>query len=392
MIALSLEKTQAARRKAEERGAELAVALETINRQQRMADAILDTVDVGLVLLDGDGVYREVNRRHREFMALSHPEGHSGRAGDAGLIYGEDGTTPVPAHDLPSQLASSGAEFEDRRVWFGDDPVTRRALSVSARPVLDDQGRFVGAALAYKDVTDYMRAIEVKDAFVASVSHELRTPLTSIMGYVDLLLERGDLPADVLRHLAVIERNSDRLLQLVANLLHTALTDDGRTAAVRGRIDLCSIVRNSVEAAAPAARTARVTLEADAPVLMWVSVDGQGIAQVLDNLVSNAIKYTPAGGRVDVRLTANAERIELTVTDTGIGIDEAERERLFTRFFRTHDAGARSIQGVGLGLSIVKEIVESHAGTIDVESTAGVGSVFRVTLPITALSPAAQTA
>jgi two-component system, OmpR family, phosphate regulon sensor histidine kinase PhoR len=362
-------------------------ARETIDRQQRFADAILDTVDVGLVLLDRDGAYQTMNRRHRDFMGLAFPDGHDGYAGQLGLVYGEDGSTPLTREQMPSYRASQGEEFDDRRMWVGNDPLTWRALSVSARSVRDEQGRFAGAALAYKDVTDFMRALKVKDEFVASVSHELRTPLTSIRGYVDILLERDDVPAEHRAQLEVVARNGERLNRLVADLLHTARAEDGPMKVVRTRQDLGDIVRASVEAAAPAAQAAGLELRLEVPPTLVTLVDGQRIAQAIDNLVSNAIKYTPRGGHVEVRLALDGQRIEICVADSGIGIQAADRDRLFTRFFRARHAEEQSVQGLGLGLGIARSIVESHGGRIDVESEVGRGSVFRIRLPVVSESP-----
>jgi signal transduction histidine kinase len=322
-----------------------------------------------------------MNKRHEAFMRIGYPDGHAGRAGQVGQVYAGDGVTPLAREEMPTYRASQGEEFDDCRLWIGADPLTRRAISVSARSVRDD-GVFAGAALAYKDVTEIMRALKVKDEFVASVSHELRTPLTSIVGYVDILQERPDLPADVLAQLDVVARNTDRLSRLVADLLHTAQVDDGPMHVVRSETDLGAIVRDSVQAATPAAERAGVDIDVEAPASLMVMADPQRMAQVVDNLVSNAIKYTATGGRVRVSVALDGNRVELSVADTGIGISAADRDRLFTRFFRSRQAEERSIQGVGLGLSITKTIVESHGGRIEVQSELGQGSEFRVRLPI----------
>ena len=361
--------------------------METIDHQRRVSDAILDTVDVGLVLLDRAGRYQSINRRHEDFMRLAYPDGHAGLAGQPGRVYAADGSTPLTREEMPTHRASHGEEFDDCRIWVGGDPLMRRALSVSARSVRDEQGRFAGAALAYKDVTDFMSALRVKDEFVASVSHELRTPLTSISGYVSILRERDDLPPEVQAQLEVVDRNSDRLRRLVADLLHTAEVDEGPMHVVRTRADLAVIVRDAVSAAAPAARAARIDLGLEAPETLPVVLDQQRMAQVVDNLLSNAVKYTPAGGSVLVSLGVDGARVELAVADTGIGIAAADRARLFTRFFRARQAEERSIQGVGLGLSITRTIVESHGGRIEVESEVGRGSVFRVRIPLEAQDP-----
>jgi signal transduction histidine kinase len=361
---------------------ELTDALEVIDHQRRVADAILDTVDVGLVLLDRHGTYQSINRRHVDFMRLAYPEGHAGHAGQLGLVYNEDGSTLLTREQMPTYRAARGEEFDDCRIWVGDDPLTWRALSVSARTVRDDDGGFAGAALAYKDVTDFMRALRVKDEFVASVSHELRTPLTSMRGYVDLLMERDDLPEDARHQLGVVGRNTGRLGRLVADLLHSAQSDIGPMHVVRAPGDLALVVREALAAAEPVAATSGVALEAHVPDNLDYRMDRDRMRQVVDNLISNAIKYTSPGGRVQVSLEVDGERVELCVEDDGIGINAQDRDRLFSRFFRSREAEERSIQGVGLGLSITRSIVESHGGRIEVDSEVGRGSVFRVRLPV----------
>jgi signal transduction histidine kinase len=382
VVANWIDKVNESYAEAEDKRAELALAMHTIDEQRRFAEAILDTVDVGLVLLDHTGAYRNLNKRHQDFMRLAYPDGHGGVAGQLGYVFAADGTTLLGRADMPTYRAARGEEFDDCRIWVGADPISRRALSVSARAARSADGSFAGAALAYKDVTDFMRALQVKDEFVASVSHELRTPLTSIMGYVDLLLERPDLPADQAAQLEVVARNSDRLRRLVADLLHSAQIDDGPMHVVRTTADLSAIVNQSLQTAAPGAQAAGIVVESEVPDTLPVLVDAQRMSQVVDNLLSNAIKYTPDGGLVRVELGVDGSRVELAVTDTGIGISAPDLSRLFTRFFRARPAEEHSIQGVGLGLSITKSIVETHGGRIEVESTPGRGSTFRVRLPL----------
>ena len=355
---------------------------ELIELQRRVGEAILDTVDVGLVLLDGNGRYLTMNRRHHDFMRLAFPAGHSGQAGQLGDVFHEDGETFVEHEDMPTYRATQGEEFDDQLIWVGSDPLTRRALSVSSRVVREESGKFAGAALAYKDVTDFMRALEVKEEFVASVSHELRTPLTSIHGFTSLVLERDDLPDEVRHQLGVVQRNVDRLDRLVADLLQTAQVERGLVHLERERTDIAALVRQSLEAARPAVEAAGLTLVSRVPNRLVAMVDPQRFAQVIDNLVSNAVKYTPSGGRVEVDLSVTHERVELVVIDTGIGISVRDRNHVFSRFFRTRHAAQRSIQGIGLGLSITKAIVDSHGGRIEVESEEGRGSTFRVRLPL----------
>jgi len=355
---------------------------ELIDLQRRVADATLDTVDVGLVLLDAAGRYRTVNRRHHDFMRLAFPAGHDGLAGQVGDVFHEDGETRVQSAEMPTYRATLGEEFDDQLIWVGADPVTRRALSVSSRLIRDESGGFAGAALAYKDVTDFMRALEVKEEFVASVSHELRTPLTSIRGFTSLVLERRDLPQDVRHQLNVVERNVSRLDRLVADLLQIAQAEKGLVLLEREPTDLAHLVRQAVEASRPAVEAAGLTMHSRLPDHLMTMVDPQRFAQVVDNLLSNAVKYTPSGGLIEVDLSVIHQRVELVVLDTGIGISPRDRHHVFSRFFRSRHATEQSIQGIGLGLSITKAIVESHGGRIEVESEEGLGSTFRVRLPL----------
>lgn len=380
-MAVGVERLSRQRDTAERHGAELADAMATIEHQRRVSEAILETVDVGLVLLDADGRYASMNRRHQDFIRLAYPGGHGGMAGQEGVVFDSDAVTPLRREDLPTHRASQGEEFDDCRIWVGDDPLTRRALSVSARTVHDSAGRFAGAALAYTDVTDFMRALQVKDEFVAAVSHELRTPLTSILGYLQLVRDHEDLAEVTDRHLQVVQRNAERLLRLVGDLLQTAQAEGRGVQISRADVDLADVVRQAVDAARPRADEAGVALSSDVPAQLWARVDEQRVAQVVDNLLSNAVKYTPAGGEVRVRLVVEGSRVELEVADTGIGIAPAERNRLFQRFYRTREAEARSIPGLGLGLNITRSIVESHGGRIELDSEPGRGTRVRVRLP-----------
>jgi len=222
----------------------------------------------------------------------------------------------------------------------------------------------------------------LKDEFVSSVSHELRTPLTSITGYVELL--REDEHDDERRaYLDIVERNADRLLGLVSDLLFAARLQDGRLELKRESVDIRRIVEQAIQSARPRADVAKVQLTSDLTAVPPVSGEPDRLAQLLDNLVSNAIKFTPAGGEVCVSLCEREDGVLIEVSDTGIGIPEEERERLFQRFFRSQAALERQIQGTGLGLYISKAIVQAHGGRIGVESgDNSEGTKFIVELPV----------
>ncbi len=237
------------------------------------------------------------------------------------------------------------------------------------------------------------RLDELKDDFVAVVSHELRTPLTSICGYLELVLEGegGELTDDQRDLLGVVERNAERLLLIVNDLLLIAQAEAGRLAVERAEVDLAELVHQAAETAAPRAADGRVTLEVHVPGPVSLAGDAVRLGQLLDNLISNALKFTPAGGRVSVSAEEDGLHARLEVRDTGVGISLDEQQRLFSRFFRTAHAMRESIPGTGLGLAISQAIAEAHDGVIEVESELGAGTTFRVLMPLArAGTPAAS--
>jgi PAS domain S-box-containing protein len=299
----------------------------------------------------------------------------------------------------------------------GDGDVVHVAFTYS--PIRDSSGKVVGISAIGQDVTERVQAEadrerllaaekdartfaeaaqrdlagqnerlreldRLKDEFIALVSHELRTPLTSIRGYTELLLdgEAGELTDDQRQFLGVVERNSHRLLHLVGDLLFLAQVEAGKLVLDVGALDLGAVASESVETARPEAEAKGITLTLATGPVPLIAGDRARIAQLLDNLVSNAVKFTPEGGRVDVRVRTLGSQAVLEVRDSGMGIPDGEQEFLFQRFFRTSTATEQAIQGTGLGLAISKAIVEAHSGRITVASQEGAGTTFRVALPL----------
>jgi PAS domain S-box-containing protein len=222
-----------------------------------------------------------------------------------------------------------------------------------------------------------------KDEFVSFVSHELRTPLTSVQGYLDILREDADeLSPSHQRFLETIHRNTVRLGRLVTDLLDLARVDAGKLELEVGETDLSELVCHAVQAAEPAAASGDLEVRADIAGDVILEGDAVRLAQVIDNLISNAVKYTGKGGEIDVRLERSGPSAVLSVADTGIGIPEAERDLLFERFYRASTATGRQIAGTGLGLSITKTIVEAHGGEVAVAGRDPQGTLFTVTLPL----------
>jgi len=235
-----------------------------------------------------------------------------------------------------------------------------------------------------EDITERKELERIKDELLSVVGHELRTPLTSIRGYVELLEDDAHLTDEQRRFLGIVDRNAGRLLDLVSDLLFLAQVDAGQMTFDLQPVDLEAIVLECVESSLPTAGAKRIVLRAHTERLPEVEADSARLAQVLDNLVSNALKFTPEGGTVQVRTRAEGDSVVLEVEDTGIGIPAADQARLFERFFRSAVAEDQAIPGTGLGLAIVKAIVEAHSGEIAISSREGLGTTFRVALPLAA--------
>jgi PAS domain S-box-containing protein len=228
---------------------------------------------------------------------------------------------------------------------------------------------------------------QMKSDFVSSVSHELRTPLASILGYLEILVteEVGELTELQREFLAIVHTNAHRLLSLIDDLLTLAGLENGKLGLHFEAVDLAEVVYAGVQALQPEfeERGHEVIIDVPASPLIEVSADAHRCAQVIANLLANAIKFTPEGGRIRVRMAEAGGMAQLTIEDSGIGISREDIGNLFERFFRARSATEQAIPGTGLGLAISKGIVEAHGGTLTVESELGHGSAFTVRLPTT---------
>lgn len=349
---------------------------EPCGTHEAMLQAVLDTIDVGVAVLDDGGRPVLQNTLFKAMLEHADPQG-SGPLGESGLlVFGPDASTPVPAARRTLPGLASGGSFTDELVWVGP-PGDLRALNLSVRTTNGPALR--GAVVTFTDITPLANALATKEDFLAAVSHELRTPLTSLLGYLELALDDPTgLPPHHHKSIDIAHKNADRLHELVANLL-TAAHGTGRPDPIP--TDLVDIVRTRVKATAHRAEARRVAISQQLPETLPATVDPQGIGRVLDSLLSNAIKFSPDGGHVIVRATRDGETITLEVQDHGTGMSPEEQREAFTRFYRSPTASQAAIPGAGLGLPIAKQIVEAHQGEIAVKSVRGEGSTFTITLP-----------
>ncbi len=242
----------------------------------------------------------------------------------------------------------------------------------------------LGAVIVLHDITELRKLERVRRDFVANVSHEFKTPLTAIQGFAETLLGGAiDDPQNRLRFLEIILEHSRRLARLTDDLLKLSKMDADKLELEIRRLSVAQFVESCIETTqrTAAEKDLRVSVNLQQP-LPDIAADRRRLAEVLQNLLDNAMQYTPAGGQIMVGASANGAEVTITVSDTGIGIPKADQSRIFERFYRVDVARSREVGGTGLGLSISKHLVEAHGGRIWVESEVGQGSQFHFTVPI----------
>jgi len=263
-------------------------------------------------------------------------------------------------------------------------PTSERVIRSYSSSVRDDTGATLGTVTVLRDTTRDQEVERLKSEFLTVVSHELQTPLTAIKGALELVLDddTGELSRVQRRFLDTIDRNCARLVGLVGDLLDLSRLEAGRIELEPQALDTCSVVRGALAAVANLFESRGTTVRVDVPEsLPPILGDRRRVEQILTNLLSNAAKYTPGGGLVEVSARSENGHVELAVTDNGPGVPEPEREMVFDKFYRGREAIRHGEAGSGLGLAIVKSLVELHGGSICVENSQPRGARFVVVLP-----------
>lgn len=375
----------------------------TGRRDQRLHWAYGDERDATALALNrmADRLSREIDEAHREAQQLE--------AVMAGMVEGvlvldlherivlvnpgfrELFGTWGPVRDRTVLEVVRQPEIEDllREARDQRDPVVRDlpVRAGSERTVLAHAVRFptegppAGTLAVFHDVTEVRRVDQVRRDFIANASHELRTPLTSIQGYAETLAGGGLGEEDAQRCLQTILRNVSRMRDLIDDLMELSKIENEAHDFERTRVDVARLAREVLADLQKRLASAEIeaSLEAVASAEAWC--DRSALLHVLENLLTNAIRYTDAGGRIRVAIVPKADLLEVTVEDTGIGIPDEARDRIFERFYRVDAARSRAVGSTGLGLAIVRHLVQAMGGSIRVESEIGVGSRFIFTVP-----------
>ncbi len=300
---------------------------------------------------------------------------------------------PIDPGDMPAAAALRGETRLSQELRVDAEDGQQRFVACSASPLSDARGRIYGAVSIFHDTTQAHEAEQEKDAFISLVSHELKTPITSIKGYAQMLLRRAEEASGNekdLKGLRIINDEVDRMVDLINQLLDITRIETQRLQLNWNRIDLVAVTADAVDRLQMT--TNRHTLRLRAPnEPVWVDGDAMRLAQVLGNLLINAIKYSPEGGPVEITVESQEGRGWVSVRDWGIGIASEDQAHIFQRFYRGGRRTAGTLSGMGLGLYISREIILRHQGDIVFHSQLGRGTTFLFWLPLAgAAEPAAE--
>lgn len=360
-----------------------------VAREKRRLDAILEAGADGMMILDpsfrltrfnpalarlaGISAAQAIGQHHDEVIVLRNKR--------AGMTLSEAaaGGWPLVTRGSAGLMASGPLYVEGDLQRAGG---SRVSVGITYAPLIDREGRLVNLIAIVRDITRFREADDLKNTFISIISHELKTPVALIKGYAGTLSrEDTQWEAGTVRDSAkIIEEEADRLTHLIDNLLDASRLQAGELKLNRASISMDALAARQVELFRT--QTSEHTLTADFPSpFPTVQADPARIEQVLNNLISNAIKYSPQGGSIRVMGRVTPDAVEVSVNDDGIGIPLEEQSRIFERFYRVDDALSRRTQGSGLGLYIAKAVVEAHGGRIWVDSTPGRGTAISFSLP-----------
>jgi PAS domain S-box-containing protein len=346
--------------------------------------AIIDTSVDAIAFVQPDGTFDYVDNRFTEFFGIDESQITKRNWSEMIPMLGRIFKDPQVVYEL---LAGTAVDetLELREIVTQRWPQFRE-LELQSRPVLTRRGRHLGRLYVFRDVTHEREVDRMKTQFVSMVSHELRTPLTSIKGFTEMILDEdfGEINEEQREFLGIVESNADRLISLVNDLLDISRIESGRVQLKRELVDVAEIMTIVVATMEHLIEEKQQKLEVGVDQgLPLVELDRDRIIQVLTNLLSNAYKYTQAGGHIHLSVERTDGVVRFAVTDNGFGISEQDQQKLFTRFFRVDSELTREIGGTGLGLNIVKTIIEMHGGEVTLESELDVGSTFAFTIPLT---------
>ncbi|HZG77351.1 MAG TPA: ATP-binding protein, partial [Paenibacillus sp.] len=356
---------------------ELEQEQQRLRAQRDLVQGIVHSIHEGLLMIDY-GIIRFANPTVEAFFGFPAERGTSIETFCERLERGGGGTLTSLHRKLLALQEGMIDQLEARFSYRRDDDGGQRHFELHAN-ALESSVPKRQLLLVFRDRTEEEKADEAKNEFVGIVSHELRTPLSSIMGFMEILLHREVAKDRQRKYLETVYKESQRLSNLIGDFLDLQRMESGKQTYHLLPIAVGPWLRELVDGwKGQWPHRIELQVDSNAPYIVG---DADRLTQVMHNLISNAMKYSPGQDRIVVRARADAGRCVVDVTDFGLGIPEEAKPKLFTKFYRVDNSDRRQIGGTGLGLSVVKEIVEAHGGTLELVSALGVGSTFTVVLP-----------
>ncbi|WP_368671018.1 sensor histidine kinase [Myxococcus sp. AM010] len=356
--------------------AQLSARNTVLNQDARTLTAVLDGMAEGIWVTDDEGTVVRHNDALRAMLdSTSNP------------LTGQRPLALIRNEALHDAVMRACRESASSHLELTLDGLFPRTLSIRVTPLAKD---LPGSAAVFHDVTELRRLEKVRKDFVANVSHELRTPITAVRGYAETL-QGGALNDPVIapKMVEIIHRQSERLSELVEDLLELSRLEAREVSLKLAHVTLADAAARAADTVRPKAESKGQVVSLHVPQGLLAVGDSRAVEQVLLNLLDNAVKYTPAGGRVEVYGAYEQGRCVVRVKDTGVGIEPKHLSRIFERFYRVDKGRSRDMGGTGLGLSIVKHLLQAMDGEVKVESQPNEGSTFTIFLPLAASSSAA---
>lgn len=357
----------------------LQLQVNRITENESRLKSVLENLLSGVIMIDKSERIVLLNRAAEEFLGFSGDE-----------LLGKKYDEAKQQFDFIRMIGEcfdTHDHIRDEMLFYYPE---ERILEINISPIAHDEEEWSGVLIVLHDITAVRRLERMRSEFVANVSHELKTPIAAVKGFAETLLAGAlDDKETAKSFLKIIFDESDRLNRLIGDILELSKIESKRIPLQFSPVEMKSFVENTLRVMKAEAEKKRIALEMHVAGDIYIEADEDRLRQIVINLLSNGISYTPEGGRVQVLVEPVAaagnqeyDRVRLTIADTGIGIPKKDLPRIFERFYRVDKARSRSSGGTGLGLSIVKHLVELHKGSIWVESEVGLGSRFMIELPV----------
>lgn len=354
-----------------------------IQNEKEFLNVMLDNIENGIIACDASGKITVFNEILQKYLPIRWNGKGSNDLSEYFDLCPLNSNTPITIENSPLIRALKNEHFQGLEFNLTFKHGETRQVTIDGQPIINAEGRKLGAVIVIHDVTEIKKSEQLKNEFVAVVSHELRTPLTSIRGSLGLILGgiTGAMPPKMKSLLEIANNNCERLVRLINDILDVEKIEAGKMNFIFNRLDIAAVIENAIAVTKSIADKAQVELIFKSNGKMEVRGDYDRLMQVLVNLISNAIRFSKPGQAITLTAEQNDKITRVEIIDQGEGITEEFHSRIFQKFAQANTSNTRSKGGTGLGLSICKAIIERHDGTINFISTPGKGCCFYFELP-----------